>query len=110
MSRHMPLLTTVQELQMVDALVQLDQWPREKADYVVRQVSIRLSSLEFRKDLNALLAELQAQKIITVLQSIQVRHYLNTLDLKRELRPDLRVPPQNVYLVSNICTSDERQQ
>jgi hypothetical protein len=103
------LLTTVQQLQMVDALVELGKWPRGKADYVVRQVSTHLSSLEFGSDLNALLAELKAQKIITVLQSLQVRQYLTTLDLKRELRPDLRAPPQNVYLVSNICTSEIRK-
>jgi hypothetical protein len=30
--KHM--LTTIQELQMVDALVQLDKWPRKKAEYL----------------------------------------------------------------------------
>ncbi len=107
----MHLLTAIQELQMVDALVQLDKWPREKADYVVLQVShgIDASYGNLWGELNDLLKTLRDQKIITALQSLQVRHYLNALDRKRELRPDLRAPPQitlsNPYFIASALAA-----
>ena len=98
------MLTTVQELEMVDSLVKHDKWPREKAEDVVRAVSTRLSNNKLiivqahqQADLNALLAELRAQNILTALESLQVRQYLFKL-----YEPPQNVP-QNVYLVSNIC-------
>jgi hypothetical protein len=91
------MLSTIQELQMVDALVQLDHWDRQTADSVVREVS--LHSLH---DLNEVLARLKASKKITALQALQVRHYLNALDVKRELRPALHAPPQsNPYFIAS---------
>ena len=95
------MLTTDQELEMMDSLVE-PEWPREKAQDVVRAVSTRGA------DLKALLAELEAQKIITAMQSLQVQSYLQLLSvaltLKGKLRPNLRAPlqitPSNPYFIA----------
>ena len=87
----MDLLSTIQELQMVDALVQLHKWPRATADYVVRRVSHGVHATTYVPwgELDDLLQALRDQKIITAGQSIQVRNYLTSLNEKRELRRDL---------------------
>jgi hypothetical protein len=97
------MLSTIQALQMVDALVQSDHWDRQTADSVVLEVSL-LSPLHFWGDLNDLLARLKASKKITVLQALQVKHYLNALDVKREL-PALHAQPQlNQYFIASAST------
>jgi hypothetical protein len=100
------MLSTIQALQMVDALVQSDHWDRQTADSVVLEVSL-LSPLHFWGDLDDLLARLKASKKITVLQALQVRHYLNALDVKREL-PALRAlhaqPQLNQYFIASAST------
>ncbi len=91
MSRQMDLLSTIQELQMVDALVQLHKWPRATADYVVRRVShgVHATTHVPWGPLDDLLQKLRYQKIITAGQLIQVRNYLISLNDNRELRRDL---------------------
>jgi hypothetical protein len=101
------MLSTIQELQMVDALVQSD-WDRQTADSVVREVSL-LSFLHFGRDLNELLTRLKASKKITAQQALQVRHYLVALEAKRELPAlhALHAPPQaNPYFIDSIDTID----
>ena len=85
----MDLLSTVQELQMQDALVR-DGWPAALAEQVVRQVSHEVdASSDVWAELNDLLQTLKVEKRITVLQAIAVRQYITELQNKRELRPDL---------------------
>ena len=86
----MDLLTTVQELQMQDALVR-DGWPAALAEQVVRQVSHQVDASHdgVWGQLNYVLNTLRVEKTITVLQAMQVRQYITELENKRQLRPDL---------------------
>jgi hypothetical protein len=86
----MDLLSTIQELQMVDALVRLEKWPKTLAEDVVRQVSHEVDASQgVWGQLDDLLQTLKVEKRITVLQALAVRQYITALQNKRELRPDL---------------------
>ena len=72
------MLTTVQELEMVDAMVEKNHWDQPTAIFVVHEVSLLpYESYDvFWKALAELLQRLTSTKKITPFQKLQARSYI----------------------------------